>query len=323
MIDDVLDISRIETDQFDISLESVSVTELLQEAMGLSGLSATAAGIRLRYDPPIAPAESYYVQADRRRLLQVILNLVSNAIKYNTSAGSVTVTAEAGEGAVRLIIVDTGIGIRSQDLPRLFTPFDRLGQQVTTIPGTGIGLALTQRLVAIMGGELLVDSTFGMGSTFSVVLPAAVSPIAFDPAVIDDEGGQRPGSPPDSECSVLYIEDNRPNVALMQRVVQRRPSWILSHAETGTLGLKMARSEPPTLVMLDLHLPDMNGIDVLHALRADPVTAIIPILVLSADASPQEIARLYAAGADGYRTKPLNISDILHDLDDYQVAAAP
>ena len=321
MIDDVLDISRIETDQFDISLEPVHVAGLLQEAVDMSAISARAAGIDLHYSQPKSPADGDYVRADRRRLLQVILNLVSNAIKYNATGGRVSVSAKVGKGSVRMVIADTGIGIRTQDLPRLFTPFDRLGQQVTAIPGTGIGLALTQRLVAIMGGELLVDSTFGTGSTFSVVLPVAVPPVGSERVMGTYEGVPELIEPSASTSSVLYIEDNRPNVALMERVVQRRPGWVLSHAETGGIGLDMARSGHPTLVLLDLHLPDMNGIDVLHALRADPATAPIPIVVLSADASPQEIARLYAAGANGYRTKPLNISEILHDLDEYETPA--
>ena len=322
MIDDVLDISRIETDQFDIALEPVHVAELLQEAMDLSSLSASAAGIELLYNHALSPTEDPHVRADRRRLLQVVLNLVSNAIKYNSPRGNVTASIEPQGDTVVLKIADTGLGIHARDLPRLFTPFDRLGQQATSIPGTGIGLALTQRLVAIMGGELLVHSTFGVGSTFSVVLPVAGSPVSLEPVGATQREKQKSVPRPELLCSVLYIEDNRPNVALMERLVQHRSNWVLTHAENGRRGIDIASTRPPTLVMLDLHLPDMKGIDVLLALRAEPATAAIPIVVLSADASPQEIARLHAAGADAYRTKPLNISEILRDLDTYSAIAA-
>ena len=319
MIDDVLDISRIETDHLEIALEPVDVDDVMLEAVGLMRPAASAVGISLRYDQPTTPNAAGWVLADRRRLLQVVLNLLSNAIKYNVTAGSVTASIGVRDNSILFVVTDTGIGIRAQDLPRLFTPFDRLGQQASAIQGAGIGLALTHRLISIMGGDLDVTSTFGRGSTFTVALPRVPSPsgsVTLGVTAAHTEQADRPRAP---SAAVLYIEDNDSNVQLMQRIVQRRPGWTLASAGTGGSGLILARTlrPPPHLIMLDLHLPDMDGVDVLRALKADPATATIPVVILSADANSREIIRVQEAGARHYRTKPLDITEILRDLDDF------
>jgi CheY-like chemotaxis protein len=199
----------------------------------------------------------------------------------------------------------------------MFSPFDRLGQQSTEIEGTGIGLALSQQLVISMGGRLEVQSTFGRGSTLSIVLPASTTTTFGDDdqstTVVDPDVG----SPAGSTATLLYIEDNRTNARLMQAVVGRRSGWTMIHAEDGGTGLQLALSHRPDLIFLDLHLPDTHGIDVLRTLQADPVTAGTPVVIVSADASPGQMERLQAAGALAYLTKPFEVNAILRLLDLY------
>ena len=323
LIDDILDISRIETDRLDTSLEPVAVPDLIADSVGLMIPLASSAGIDLRVAHNSNEANTGpYVRADRKQLQQILLNLLSNAIKYTKSPGIVELnTHQRDDGQLEITVTDTGIGIRAEDLPRLFTPFDRLGQESTDVEGTGIGLALTQRLARVMGGDLHVESVFGKSSTFTIVLPVIASPDTYFPPSEADSSIVESSASAASASSLLYIDDNHSNIDLMTRIVDRRPNWVLTTATQGRHGLDLAREVNPTLILLDLHLPDMHGIDVLHALRAEPATASIPIIVVSADANPQHLALLHAAGAARYRTKPINIAEILYDLDEYATSA--
>ena len=312
MINDVLDISRIESDQFELSIEPVSVADILSDTVGMVRPIATASLVAL-HCAATPPERRLYVLADRRRLRQVMLNLLSNAIKYNKPGGRVDVRATVVDhDHLQLSVTDTGMGIPTEDLPRLFIPFDRLGAESTDVEGTGIGLALSQRLVAIMRGRLEVESTVGMGSTFSVIMPLT------DPPQLRAGGDQAEAHEalaPIRSSTLLYIEDNMPNVQLVQSILNRRPGWTLVHAQCGAVGLELAQTTHPALILLDLHLPDMHGIDVLNALRSDPQTADTPIVVVSADANPRQIQRLRAAGAQDYMTKPLKVSEVFRLLD--------
>jgi signal transduction histidine kinase/CheY-like chemotaxis protein len=321
LIDDVLDISRIETDRLDVSLEPVAIGALIADVVGLMQPTASAAGIELGHDrPQYGGVASIHVRADRRRLQQVLLNLVSNAIKYNRPGRRVDLSTNMlEEGRLEIRIADTGIGIRAEDIPRLFTPFERLGQEITDIEGVGIGLALTHRLVTVMQGELRVESVFGQGSTFSVLLPLLASPVSYFPANIDEAALETSTDVTTSESRLLYIDDNRSNLELITRIAIHRPNWTVTTAVEGGHGLDLARTMKPTLIMLDLHLPDMRGADVLRALQADPLTSRVPVIIVSADANTEQASRLQAAGALRYRTKPVNISEILHDLDEQAV----
>ena len=339
LIDDVLDISRIESDQLDMSIEPVAVAELLIATVGLMQPAAAAAGVTLAMDVPLAarsgcpdgsdgpPGATVYARADRRRLQQVLLNLVSNAVKYNRHGGHVRLSAAvvgdtSSDGTSTEGAGSGTSGIRAEDIPRLFTPFDRLGQQATDVEGTGIGLALSHRLVDLMGGELRVVSAFEAGSTFSVLLPVALSPASYFPGANSDPGAGTEHEPNQFTSTLLYIEDNQLNADLMTHVVGRRSNWAVTRAVDAASGLDMARTLHPSLIMLDLHLPDMDGVDVLRALHADPVTRDIPVVIVSADASAQQVTRLLAAGAARYRTKPIEVTEILHDLDRYAAGAA-
>ena len=250
---------------------------------------------------------SQYVSADRQRLKQVLLNLLANAVKYTPVGGEVTVSVSSpAAGVTRFMVTDTGSGIPADKLPRLFTPFDRLGAEQSVVEGTGLGLALCQRLMQAMHGSIGVNSSLGHGSTFWVELPAADSPhariaTAKRNGLIDRDttiAGAR---------TILYIEDNLSNLTLVEQMLAEQPELELITAMKGQLGLDLARRHLPDLILLDLHLPDLPGWEVLAQLQRDRATATIPVIIISADATPHQIKRLMAAGAHGYLTKPLEI----------------
>ncbi|MET0865500.1 MAG: PAS domain-containing protein [Nakamurella sp.] len=320
LIDDVLDISKIEGDRLDLSMESVPIVVFLTETVDMMRALARAAGVGLTYSHDDAAARPV-ARADHRRLRQVVLNLLSNAIKFNHPGGRVEVScAVADDSRLSILVQDTGRGIREEDLPRLFTPFDRLGAQETEIEGTGVGLALSHRLMAAMGGTLTATSLAGIGSAFIAAIPAATDAPAGDPEPADlmatGPAMQRPASPlPSPTNTLLYIEDNSSNIALMQQLVSRRPAWSLMLAGRGALGLEMAGSTLPDLILLDMHLPDMHGLDILQRLRSHPMTKDLAIVMFSADANPHQIQRLLTAGANDYLVKPLSVALLLALLD--------
>jgi CheY-like chemotaxis protein/anti-sigma regulatory factor (Ser/Thr protein kinase) len=312
----VLDIARIEAGKLSISLEPVPARDVVHGALDLVRLQAAGRNIRL----PEAFTCDAYVMADRQRLQQVLLNLFSNAIKYNRPGGAVSVNCDTGPSdRIRLTVADDGPGIAPELMPRLFTPFDRLDTPEPSVEGTGLGLALSRGLVELMGGTLSATSTVGEGSRFTVELPAAESPTR----TVERTGGPLAVEPADAgpRGTVLYIEDNSSNLRLVERIVDRRPGVALLSAMQGRRGLELARDHRPDLILLDLHLPDMPGQDVLAELRADPATREIPVVILSADATPSQASRLVQAGAHAYLTKPLVVSQLLMLLDELLVGA--
>jgi PAS domain S-box-containing protein len=317
LINEVLDISRIEAGTLQLSVEPVSVGEAIGEALDLMRPLAAERSIALEANCPSETAA--YVLADRQRLKQVLLNLLSNAVKYTGMEGSVTVSViDNGDGATRISVQDTGAGIAVEKLARLFTPFDRLGAEQSAVEGTGLGLALCQRLVNAMQGSIGVNSTLGSGSTFWLELPMAKSPLetlaGTRPATTDAAG--------DGESRrILYIEDNFSNVTLVDQMLAERPAFELMTAMQGRVGLELARQHSPDLILLDLHLPDMPGWQVLAQLKSDHLTREIPVVIVSADATAPQIKRLLAAGARAYLTKPLDIPEFFRVLDEALVPA--
>jgi PAS domain S-box-containing protein len=310
LINEVLDISRIEAGRLQLSLEPVPVGETIRRAVAVVRPLAADQAIEIRAE--IAD-DGQHVLADRQRLQQVLLNLLSNAVKYNRRAGTVTVsTAPAPEERLQIRVTDTGLGISPDKLHRLFTPFDRLGADVTGAEGTGLGLALSKHLVEAMGGTLSVESREGEGSTFALELPLVEAPSSTleSPETALAEAASGTGG------IVLYIEDNLSNVRLIERVLDRRPQTRLLSAIQGQLGLDLAREHQPDLILLDLHLPDIPGEEVLRRIREDPRTREIPVVVLSADATPGQIDRLLAMGARAYLTKPLDVRKLFTLLDE-------
>jgi signal transduction histidine kinase len=314
LVDEVLDISRIESGQLSISLEPIAVAPLLEDALELMRPLADSRTVTIH--PPELPPRSGYVLADRQRLKQVLINLISNAIKYNRAAGDVRIAVDANsDKRVRISVEDTGTGIEPASLGKLFQPFERLDAAAAGIEGTGLGLALSRALVEAMGGELDVASRSGVGSTFWVELqrtePEAVEKVSREEYAlleVRDYGGER---------TLLYIEDTVANVRLIEGIVGRRPSVRLIPAMLGQLGLELAREHRPSLVLLDLHLPDLTGLNVLEQLQADERTREIPVVILSADATKRQLEPLLAAGARAYLTKPIGVHDLLEVLDEF------
>jgi CheY-like chemotaxis protein len=260
--------------------------------------------------------DKIYVLADRQRFKQVLLNLLTNAVKYTPKGGQVTVSAgPGGANKHRVVVSDTGPGIPAEKLSRLFTPFDRLGADQSDVQGTGLGLAVSQRLIHAMNGAVGVDTNVGRGSTFWVELPRTSSPLDRL-AKLEDVAGNRIRAPIAGEKqTVLYIEDNLSNLSLVQQILDERPEISLITAMQGSIGLELARRHAPNLILLDLHLPDIPGWDVLAQLRADDKTRSIPTIVISADATRGQIQRLKQAGASAYLTKPLDINEFVEALD--------
>ena len=313
LINEVLDFSRIEAGEMSMSIEPVSVPALLGEVRDLMSPVADAGGVRLVVEHGDADA---WVLADAQRLRQVLLNLVGNAIKYHRG-GTVRIDWEAGSGSWRLRVADDGPGIPTELQDRLFTPFDRLGAENSGIEGTGVGLAISKGLVELMRGSVSVDSEPGRGSLFVVDLPSA-------PPAAPSTSTPRPSTPAETRTvqrTVVCVEDNAASALVLESMVGLRPAWRFLHAAQGIIGLDLVRAHHPDLVLLDLHLPDVSGVDVLAALQADPVTASVPVVVLSADASPALARRLLAAGALHYLTKPVDLRDVLEVLDEVAARA--
>ncbi|HEX2191262.1 MAG TPA: PAS domain S-box protein [Longimicrobiaceae bacterium] len=313
LINEVLDLARIESNRQQLSLEPVRVGDAVQEALTLVRPLAAQHGCELAADA--AGEVAAYVTADRQRLTQVLLNLLSNALKYNRQGGRVWVTcgpAADDAGRFRLRVHDTGVGIAPEMMEELFVPFARLGAEHSGVEGTGLGLALSRRLVEAMGGELRVESTPGLGSVFTVELERAGDPLAAPEegrrAAPTAPGGERP-------ATVLYVEDNVANLSLIETILADRPGITLVPALQGRLGLDLAVEHRPDLILLDLHLPDIPGEEVLRRLRAEPRTSATPVVVISADATPGSVKRLLDAGAHAYLTKPLDVDQFLEAVD--------
>ncbi len=310
LVNDVLDIARIEAGRESLSLQPLDVRSVLEECVGLVAQTANErrVTISVRIDGP----RRIYVRADRQRLMQVLLNLLSNAIKYGIEGGHVIAGAAARDGAVEIDVIDDGPGLDAVEQGRLFQPFERLGAERSHIQGTGLGLALARQLTVAMGGSLELRSTKGEGATFTVRLEratgtdAAMVIPAAGPPVLRDAVAQR---------TVLYVEDNLATVAVVESIFALRPNIRLLTAMQGGLACELAREHRPDLIILDLHLPDLNGDEVLHRLREDPRTAAIPVVIYSADATDRQVSRLIDAGAIAFVTKPARVTEFLELID--------
>jgi len=309
LINEVLDISRVETGNLPLSLEPVCLADALEEALSLMRPLAAERGIDLLTAEPLD--QSYYVMADRQRFKQVLLNLLTNAVKYTPVDGEVTVSSSpTGTGTMRIVVSDTGAGIPPEKLDRLFTPFDRLGAEQTAVEGTGLGLALCQRLMQAMNGSIGANSSLEQGSAFWLELACADSPLARAGSV----KRQTPESAAESSAkkrTILYVEDNLSNLTLIEQMLADQPQIQLITAMQGQLGIELARRHSPDMILLDLHLPDLPGWEVLSRLRRDETTREIPVVIISADATSRQIKRLMTAGARAYLTKPLDMVEFL------------
>jgi CheY-like chemotaxis protein/anti-sigma regulatory factor (Ser/Thr protein kinase) len=314
LINDVLEIARIETGKLALSIEPIHVGELLYDALDLVRPLARPRHISLRTEMR-AGAETY-ARADRQRLKQVLVNLIANAIKYNRENGDVVVTVtetQTAERRLRLEVTDTGAGIAPESMGKLFTPFERLDAALTGVEGTGLGLALSKSLTEAMGGNIGVESIMGAGSTFWVELASAEAPTVR----LDEHDREALPAGPQYAAghTVLYIEDTASNVQLISRTLSLRPEVTLVTATHGEKAVELARFHQPGLVLLDMHLPDIDGEAVLERLKADPDTRHIPVVAISADAARPRINRVMQHGAYDYLTKPVNVKRFLETVD--------
>jgi PAS domain S-box-containing protein len=314
LINEVLDMTGIEAGHMRLSPEPVAVAEVAGEVLDLLRPLAARRAITLRAED--AQACTRHVLADRQRLKQVLLNLLSNAIKYNREAGSIVVACEARpDDRLRITVRDTGHGLPPDSMDRLFTPFERLGAERTSTEGTGLGLALSKRIVEAMGGTIGAESHAPDGSTFWVELSAVAAPLErWETEGAHAADATRAGT--GVTRRILYVEDNAANLALVRRILTRWPEIELIPSVQGELALDLARRHRPDLVLLDLHLPGIPGEEVLRGLRAAPETRDIPVVVVSADVTDGRESRLVEQGAQGFLSKPIDVPRFTALVDD-------
>jgi CheY-like chemotaxis protein len=312
LINEVLDISHIESGRLTLSIEPVDVHEICVESLELVRHMANERGITLEI--AAKPAATIYAETDSQRFRQILLNLFSNAVKFNRPNGHVAVRIEESlaDQKVRVYVMDTGRGIPLENQQKLFRPFERLASQASG-DGPGIGLALSDRLAKAMGGSIGLKSEPDQGSTFWVELPRSTEPLGQLQFSLTGEND--PASP--GQFLILYIEDNLANIRLMQGLLVQRPKIKLLVALRGDVGLEMAWTHKPNLVLLDMHLPDMTGLEVLDSLQETKETCDIPVVVISADSSPRQAERVKARGATAFIQKPFNLAEFLRMLDEF------
>jgi PAS domain S-box-containing protein len=312
LINEVLDLAVVESGTLQMSLEPVSMAEVISECQGMMEPQAQQRGVRMTFPTLGSP---HYVAADRTRVRQVIINLLSNAIKYNRERGMVEVSCSAaGSQRTRVSIRDTGAGLPPEKLAQLFQPFNRLGQESSAEEGTGIGLVMSRRLVERMGGTVGVESHVGEGSVFWFELSSAAAPkLATErverSAVV--HGVMAPGAP---LRTLLYVEDNPANLQLVERIIAARLDMRLLSAQNGNVGVELARKAQPDVILMDINLPGISGMQALTLLREDPATAHIPVLALSANALPLDVEKGLAAGFFRYLTKPIKFGEFMDAL---------
>ncbi|UZE21309.1 PAS domain S-box protein [Pseudomonas sp. B21-056] len=311
LINEVLDIARIEAGRLPLNIEPIALATVLHEALTLVSPMAADAGIRLVELSPLPDGSG--VLADRQRLVQVLLNLLSNAIKYNRPGGEVRIEVAVVDNRVDIAVSDTGRGIAPEQLDQLFKPFERLGAD-PQVEGTGLGLSLSKSLLEMMQGNLLVRSVPGQGCCFTLQLPGA-QVVATQLPPIAALTVTRP--PVEYHGRVLCIEDNLSSLALIETLMQRRPGIQLLSSMQGQMGLDLARQHAPQLILLDVTLPDLEGLEVLRRLRQSPATASTPVLMITADASDLTHRALQDAGATAILTKPIHIQAFLAHLERY------
>jgi PAS domain S-box-containing protein len=314
MLTDVLDLSRIEAGSLPMAIEALPLEAVVAEAVALVSNQAQEARLQLTHTPV---PHNVLVMADQVRLRQILVNLLSNAIKYNRAGGRLMIEALMLDQQVVITVSDTGLGMNNQQLTHLFEPFNRLGAERTAVEGTGIGLVIVKRLVDLMQGRIEVSSQVNVGTSFRIWLPRAAADDLGDSGrrrgprsvfgALDDEGKD--------SLTVLYAEDNVVNIELLRQVMRMRPQWHLDVAHSGQDAITMATANPPDLLLLDMHLGDMTGLDVADVLSRQAHTASIPRVALSADVMPDQIREARERGFADYLTKPLDVGRLLKLLD--------
>jgi PAS domain S-box-containing protein len=307
LINEILNLARIESRKLDLNIETVALLPLMDETVSLLLPTADARHIAIQQ----CCSTAMHVHADLSRVRQILLNLLSNAVKYNRPGGSVTLSCDAIDDFVRATVADTGMGINDEHRSEIFQPFQRLGAERTSIEGTGIGLVICKRLTEAMGGRIGFDSSVGVGSRFWIELPLAAAAYTTSTAMsfeanrdVSDKNGPVSGR-------VLYIEDSPINIEVMKNVLRLLPDIELLTAESAEIGLAMIHEAQPDLVLMDINLPGMNGLEALHTLKINPDIADIPVIAVSAAAMPDDIEAGLKAGFLAYMTKPFDVPELI------------
>ena len=310
MINDVLDLSRIESGNLRLQPTTLDLPELVAATVALVASDALRRDIRISQD--LAPGTAGIV-GDATRVKQILTNLLSNAVKYNADAGRVHIASRVvAPDVVEIAVTDTGMGMTPEQMEELFKPFNRLGRERTALQGTGIGLVIGRRLAELMGGSIGVKSFPGEGSSFTLRLPKAI-----DPDTVRSNLDLFEAAPAAYHRRIVhYVEDNETNVEVMRGILAQREQVQMEVSVTGLDGLAAVRAKRPHLILLDMHLPDISGLELLRHFKADPDTSAIPVIVVSADALGPQIDAALAAGAIRYLTKPVDVTEFLAALDD-------
>jgi PAS domain S-box-containing protein len=315
LINEILDLAMIESGKLALTLQPLSLGLLLRECQHLTESHAEKQNIGMQFADLEQPL---WVVADAMRLKQVMVNLLSNAIKYNRTGGTVEVrVSTSAEDSLRISVTDTGEGLSPDKLAQLFESFNRLGRESTTTEGTGIGLVVSKKLTELMGGTIGVKSRFGVGSEFWVEFKAAHAPRDLHlPAHLALLQGEAPPDGADQpQCTVLYVEDNLANVDLVEQILARRGNVHMLSASDGLQGIALARQHQPQVILMDIHLLGMSGLEAMQVLRQDPLTRHIPVIAVSANAMPRDVVNGLSAGFFRYLTKPFQIDRFLEVLD--------
>nr|WP_286191928.1 PocR ligand-binding domain-containing protein [Roseomonas genomospecies 6] len=308
LINEVLDLARIESGVLMLSVEPIETKALMAEVLELTR-AFTTRGTTVVHDWKVADDVAGWVYADHMRLKQVLLNLTSNAVKYNRPGGTVRLAAEAGGGgSVRFVVADDGPGIPPEKHSQIFEPFNRLGAETTEIEGTGVGLTITKRMMEAMDGRIGFETEMGRGTTFWVEVPASPGPLTAPPETVEENAHDSLRITAGAPRRLLYVEDNPVNLQLMRDLVTELPDFTLASAPTAEIGIEVAAAAQPNVIVLDVNLPGMNGIEALGLLKADPRTSHIPVIALSANVNPSVIRRGMEAGFLHYLAKPLDVS---------------
>lgn len=316
LINEILDLAMIESGKVTMSLEAMSLTDVLLDCQAMIEHQAQSRQIEMTFEHFATP---YFVHADRTRVKQILINLLSNAIKYNRDHGGVVVQcAMVGSDRVRVSIRDTGVGLNEEQLGQLFQPFNRLGQEDGREEGTGIGLVMTKQLVELMGGTLEVESTVGVGSVFWFELNASATPqLNYGTADLIEPFTPAAETSSTSDClrTMLYVEDNPANLVLIEQLIARRSDIVLLSAVNAYVGIQLAQTQQPDLILMDINLPGLDGFGALKFLRTDPRTKDIPVIALSANAVPRDIDKGLQAGFFQYLVKPIKVDEFMATID--------
>jgi PAS domain S-box-containing protein len=313
LINKILDLALIESGKLSLSLEPMSLSEVLLDCQAMIEPQAQKSGISMSF-PHLE--KLYFVYADRTRVKQVLINLLSNAIKYNRVGGTVEVTCDTNAaGRLRISVKDTGNGLSPEKLAQLFQPFNRLGQEASAEEGTGIGLVVSKRLAELMEGEIGAESTVGVGSVFWIELNSAVSPQLVLDKELHAAAAHVQVQHATALRTLLYVEDNQANMQLVEQLIARRPGMRLLSAGDGASGIALARNHLPDVILMDINLPGISGIQALNMLRSDPATEHIPVIAISANAMPHDIRKGLDAGFLRYLTKPIKVGEFMEALD--------